>query len=767
MAESEKHSLFVMMDIRESMDVNFINPAQLNTLILTEYNFPFKRAGIREGDILAVKFLDSELIDGALCKVQSMDMMGKDTAKMALFPIEYIRIVQEIDYNGFYKAKAGPVAFKHVEDNVQREALTESVREKCIELLRYSKKDSVNELRISVQIAEDLFKLNDMLVSLIPSRLAEKQDILIITDVSQRVIRTLEMAEKTLIVLRAKDSIAKDIQKNVAENQKKYFLNEQLKILKKELGYTSNVIDESEDYKKKIRRAKMPEYAQRKSDHELNKLTTMAPTSPEATVIRNYLDWIINIPWHKMTKDNLDIELAEEILQKNHYGLEKIKERVLEFLSVMKLTGKMKGQIVCFVGPPGVGKTSLGQSIAQSMGRKFVRVSLGGVRDEAEIRGHRKTYIGSLPGKIIQMMRRAGVMNPVFMLDEVDKLGSDFKGDPSSALLEVLDPQLNHSFMDHYLELEYDLSNVLFICTANVIHTIPPALRDRMEIINLPGYLNFEKSNICRKFLIPKGLKNTGLKKKDISISNDTIDHIVSSYILEAGVRNLEKSINKIMRKVAREKATGKLKRKRVISKRNIIKYLGPPVHNKGLINRKSVPGIVNGLAWTQYGGNVLTVETIIMPGTGKLHLTGQLGDVLKESAMASISYLRKEAKKYRIDPDFFKKYDIHIHLPEGAIPKDGPSAGITITCALYSSLKNKPVKKNFAMTGEITLNGIILPIGGLAEKIVAAQSSGLNNVIIPHANKPQYRELPVETKKDMNIYFIKTVDEAIKLLFN
>ena len=766
MTESEKYSLFIMMDIRESIDINFINPAQLNTMILTEYNFPFKKAGIKEGDILAIRFLESELIDGMLCKVENMDMMGKDTAKIALFPIEYIKIVQEIDYNGFFKVKTAPVIFSDTEHNREK-ALISSLRDKCNELLKYSKSDSVNELRISVKITEDLPKLSDMLISLIPSQTDEKKDILIITDLEQRVIHTLEMAEKTLVVLREKERIAKDIQKNVAENQKKYFLNEQLKILKKELGYSSNVIDESQDYKEKIKRAKMPEYAWRKAEHELNKLATMAPTSPEATVIRNYLDWVINIPWHKMTKDNLDIKLAEEILHKNHYGLDKIKERVLEFLSVMKLTGKMKGQIVCFVGPPGVGKTSLGQSIAQSMGRQFVRMSLGGVRDEAEIRGHRKTYIGSLPGKIVQMMRRSGVMNPVFMLDEVDKLGSDFKGDPSSALLEVLDPQLNHSFMDHYLEMEYDLSNVLFICTANVIHTIPPALRDRMEIITLPGYLNFEKSNICKKFLIPKALKNTGLKKKDIDIKNDTIDHIVTSYILEAGVRNLEKSINKIMRKVAREKATGKLKRKRVITKRNVSNYLGPAVLNKGLINRKSVPGIVNGLAWTQYGGNVLTVETIIMPGTGKIHLTGQLGDVLKESARASISYLRKEAKRYRIDPDFFKKYDIHIHLPEGAIPKDGPSAGITITCALFSSLKKKPVKKHFAMTGEITLNGIILPIGGLAEKIVAAQSAGLNNVIIPSANKPQYKELPVETKKDMNIYFVKTVDEAIKLLFN
>ncbi len=767
MKEIDKQSLYVMVDITGSIDTDIINPAQLNTLILSNHSFPFKKANLKSGDLVVIKFLKSNHIDGLLCKIENFDILGKDNAKLALFPLKYVQIVQELDYNGFSRVKIEASIFIETSDEVKNQALKEMIKEKAAELIRHSKVDSVNELKIALNVNENLLQLSDILMSIIKADSSEKKNIMAITDIEKRAMQVIELAENRLTVLREKEFISVNVQHNVGENQKKYFLNEQLRIIKKELGYNSNIIDESEDYKIKIKKAKMPDYASEKASYELNKLVSMAPTSPEATVIRSYLDWIIHIPWFKMTKDNLDIQLAEKILHRNHYGLDKIKERVLEFLSVMKLTGKMKGQIICFVGPPGVGKTSLGQSIAESMGRKFIRISLGGVRDEAEIRGHRKTYIGSLPGKILQMMRRSGVMNPVFMLDEVDKLGSDFKGDPSSALLEVLDPQLNHSFMDHYLELEYNLSNVLFICTANVIHNIPPALRDRMEIINLPGYLDFEKFNICKKFLIPKSHINTGLKKSDIDIKDETIKEIVRNYILEAGVRNLEKSINKIMRKVAREKASGKLKKKRIVSKRNLIRFLGPVVSSKDIKKYKNVPGLVNGLAWTQYGGNVLTVETLIIPGNGELHLTGQLGDVLKESARASISFLRKEAKKYSIDPDFYKKYDIHIHLPEGAIPKDGPSAGITITCALYSSLTKKRVKRDFAMTGEITLNGIILPIGGLAEKIVAAQSAGLSNVLIPYSNKPQYDELPSEAKKNINVFFIKTVDDAINLLFN
>ncbi|HAV93224.1 TPA: endopeptidase La [candidate division WOR-3 bacterium] len=563
-----------------------------------------------------------------------------------------------------------------------------------------------------------------------------------------------------------RERITKDVSRDIAENQKKYFLNEQLKIIKKELGYGGNVVDEFEELKNRIMKAKMGDDVEKKGLAELNKLSTMAPMSPEATVIRNYLDWLCTLPWENKTKDNLDINLAEKILNKNHFGLDKVKERILEYLAVIKLAKHVKGQILCFSGPPGVGKTSLGQSIAQAMGRKFVRLSLGGVRDEAEIRGHRKTYIGSMPGRIIQMMKRSGVMNPVFMLDEVDKLGNDFKGDPSSALLEVLDPEINNAFVDHYLEVDYDLSNVLFICTANVIHTIPPALRDRMEIINLPGYLEFEKFEISKRFLIPRTMKDSGLTKKNISIDDQAIREIIRKYTMESGVRSLEKTISKIMRRRAKQIAsTGKNNSVKVTSK-HLTEYLGSPLIITDGKDKKSLIGVAKGLAWTPYGGATLSVETLILDGNGKVQLTGQLGDVMKESASASISYLRKYSSQYNIDKDFFKKYDIHIHVPEGAIPKDGPSAGITITMSLFSALIKKPLRNDFAMTGEITLRGIILPIGGLQEKLVAAQSAGIDNVIIPFANKAQFVELPQRVKKNIKVYFVERIDDAIKILY-
>ncbi len=761
------NKLHILIDIKNSPDVNIIIPSTLNTIILTKQFFPFKKAQLKAGDHIVVKFIDSKLIDGFVCKVENIDILGEDTAKLVLFPLRYIKIKKEIDYHGYYRVKVNLIEFGSISKQIREKAFIEIMRKKGKEIIKYLKGDIPVEFIMAMNIMDNPFNLSELLLSVLPADNKDKLSIMVMMNIDKRINQVIKLAESCLLIMREKEKIALEVQKSIAKNQKNYFLNEQLKVIKREIGYSNNVIDESEALKEKIEEANLPEYAQEKALRELNKLSTMAPTSPESTVIRNYLDWIINIPWYKTTSDNLNINLAEKILHRNHYGLNTIKERVLEFLSVMKLTGKIKGQIICFVGPPGVGKTSLGQSIAESMGREFVRISLGGIRDEAEIRGHRKTYIGSLPGKIIQMMRRANVINPVFMLDEVDKLGSDFKGDPASALLEVLDPQLNHSFMDHYLEVEYNLSDVLFICTANIIHTIPPALRDRMEIINLPGYPDYEKQKISKKFLIPKSLKNTGLIRKDIEIKDEAIKVILRDYVLEAGVRNLEKSINKIMRKVAKGKASGKLKRKRIINGKNLSSYLGPSIKRGGLKNKKNIPGLVNGLAWTQFGGTVLTVETLIVPGTGKIHLTGQLGDVLKESAKTAISYIRKFADKYKIDPDFHKKSDIHIHLLEGAIPKDGPSAGITIAVSLYSSLLKKSVKRSFAMTGEISLNGIILPIGGLAEKIVAAQSMGIENVIIPYDNKPLYDHLPKESKKKIKIFFIKTIDDAVKLLFN
>lgn len=757
-------ALFVLMDLSSRREKELYIPGNLSTLFLRNDDVPFRQAGLREGDNIVV-ITHKGTAGTVLCKILSIDVMGGNVVKAVLSPMAYVNIEKEIDFNAFKKVKISEISFTDKMSDKQKQAMLELLREKGELLLGYMK-DRVNaETRLSLRTAADINPLINTILGFIDSETDDIADTAGIRDTGKRAKNTLKMLEERLVIYKEREYIASEVQNNISENQKKYFLNEQLKVIKKELGYTGDMVDEYEELKAKVTKAGMHKEAEKKALYELNKLATMPPISPEATVVRNYLDWLVNIPWHKTTKDNLDIKLAENILEKNHFGLKKIKERVLEYLSVLKLSKSVKGQILCFVGPPGVGKTSLGESIAQSLGRKFVRISLGGVRDEAEIRGHRKTYIGSLPGKIVQMMRRAGVMNPVFMLDEVDKLGSDFKGDPSSALLEVLDPQLNHSFMDHYLEVEYDLSNVLFICTANIIHTIPPALRDRMEIINLPGYLEFEKFGICKKFLIPRNLKIAGLKKSNIRISDKAIEEIVKKYTVEAGVRTLEKQIAKIMRKAAKEVAAG-TGRKFSITPKNIEKYLGPALPT-GIRDRKTRVGVANGLAWTQYGGTLLSVETLVFPGTGKVQLTGQLGDVLKESANASISYLRKYADKYGIERDFHEKYDIHIHLPEGAIPKDGPSAGITITASLYSALKNKAMKKQYAMTGEITLRGLILPIGGLAEKVVAAQSAGIENVIIPYDNKPQFNQLPKEAKRNISISFVRTIDDALRLLFN
>ncbi|MDY6788059.1 MAG: endopeptidase La [candidate division WOR-3 bacterium] len=759
--------LYVLIDYDQFMESDIIIPGKIGSFVVGEDDFPFKASGLKENDYIAIKYSSSNRpVSGLFCRIINIDIIGGNTAKIAFYPENYIEFTKIIDYNHYKKARVKQIEFTNYPEGKHAEALKEILREKALIMIKYLKRDVSSEVRLSVMNENNILALSDMILSFIPADRRDIKSVLSNTDIEERINLLLKIMEEKLSVYEEKERISQLVKSNVSDNQKKYFLNEQLKVIKKELGYSTGVIDENRDLKEKIYKANMSEEANDKAMYELKRLAAMNPSSPEATVIRNYLDWLINVPWYEKTEDNLNIALADEILDKNHYGLKKIKERVLEYLAVLKLSDNVRGQILCFVGPPGVGKTSLGRSIAQSMNRGFVRISLGGVRDEAEIRGHRKTYIGSMPGKIIQMMRRSEVVNPVFMLDEVDKLGSDFRGDPSSALLEVLDPQLNNAFMDHYLEVEYDLSNVLFICTANIIHTIPPALRDRMEIINLPGYLEYEKYNIAKRFLIPKSLSQSGLKSADVKIHNASLKAIVKNYTMEAGVRNLEKQINKIHRKVAKKKAMGVGKGKFSISKKQLSKYLGPPPRKENQLRNKKMPGIVNGLAWTSFGGNVMTVEVLVLPGTGKMHLTGQLGDVLKESARAAVSYLRKYADKYSIEEDFYRTKDIHIHIPEGAIPKEGPSAGITIVTALYSALKGKSVKRNFAMTGEITLKGIVLPIGGLAEKIVAAQSAGMENVIIPFDNKPDFNELSKEAKKNINVHFIKNVDDAFKLLF-
>ncbi len=583
------------------------------------------------------------------------------------------------------------------------------------------------------------------------------------------IIKILKME---IEVLKMDREIEEKVHENISKSQRRYIIQEQIRLLQEELGDKGEETNELEELASKIRKAKMPRDVEEKAFEELNKLKRIPPSSPEATVVQNYLDWLLNIPWHKKTKDNLDIESVEKRLNEDHFGLEKPKERIIEHIAVLNLVKTMRGQILCLVGPPGVGKTSLGKSIARALNRKFVRISLGGVKDEAEIRGHRKTYIGSMPGKIIQSMKRAGTVNPVILLDEIDKMSADFRGDPTSAMLEVLDPEQNNTFQDHYLEVDYDLSQVMFITTANVRYNIPVPLQDRMEIIELPGYLEFEKIEIAKRHIIPRQIKAHGLDKFDLQIEESVIKKIVAEYTREAGVRNLEREIASLLRKTAKElvkkkvKSNSKRKIKVTIDEAKVEEYLGTPRFRRQQRNKAAKIGSVTGLAWTSVGGEILNVEATVMKGREKLTLTGQLGDVMKESAMAALSYLRSNAKELKISQTAFKDKEIHIHLPEGAIPKDGPSAGITMTMAMYSVLTKKPAKSDVAMTGEITLRGAVLPIGGLNEKLLAARRYGIKTVLIPKENERDLKEIKEPVKKGLKIIPIKEIKEALPYLF-
>ena len=764
---SEDGSLYILIDIKGQEKFPLFVRDELGKLDLIDpVDANLKQLNLNLGETIVVEYSSSEFFSGVKAKIVNIEKSKDVAIRLLLMPMQYVVITKRIDFNGFFKVKAEPVKFEKEINDLTAKSLISSIKDSAEKLNKFSPGIIMPDDMINIKSQKDLLHLTDAVIPMLDIKREKILSLLENLNVEKRGRAVFKIMSEQIYLHELREKITKEVSKDIAENQKKYFLNEQMKVIKKELGYGGNIADEFEELKSKIFKARMNEESEKKSLSELNKLSTMAPMSPEATVIRNYLDWMCSIPWESRTKDNLDINLAEKILNKNHFGLDKVKERILEYLAVIKLAKHVKGQILCFSGPPGVGKTSLGQSIAQAMGRKFVRLSLGGVRDEAEIRGHRKTYIGSMPGRIIQMMKRAQVLNPVFMLDEVDKLGNDFKGDPSSALLEVLDPEINNAFVDHYLEVDYDLSNVLFICTANVMHTIPPALRDRMEIINLPGYLEFEKFEISKRFLIPRTLKDSGLTKNDITIDDNALRDVIKKYTMESGVRSLEKTISKIMRKRAKEIASTNKKQTVRVTSKLLTDYLGSPIIMPDGKDKKSLIGVAKGVAWTPYGGATLSVETLILEGSGKVQLTGQLGEVMKESASASISYLRKYSSKYGIEKDFFTKYDIHIHVPEGAIPKDGPSAGITITMSLFSALIKKPLRNDFAMTGEITLRGIILPIGGLQEKLVAAQSAGIDNVIIPSANKAQFIELPKRVKKNMKIYFIERIDDAIKILY-
>ncbi|MGC8925724.1 MAG: endopeptidase La [Calditerrivibrio sp.] len=640
-------------------------------------------------------------------------------------------------------------------------------------LIRYVKEQLAKAVNLGKPMLPDLLavidtinvpgKLADIIAANLGLKTDEAQEILEKLDYVERLNRVSQFLTREISILEVQNKILSEARGEIDKSQREYFLKEQLKAIRKELGDEDDLSKEVEEFEEKLKKLKMPKEVKEEATKQLKRLSRMHSDSAEATVVRTFLEWIVELPWGKFTKDNLDIENAKKVLEEDHYGLEEVKDRILDFLAVRKLNSKMKSPIICFVGPPGVGKTSLGKSIARAMGRKFVRISLGGLRDEAEIRGHRRTYIGALPGKIIQGLRNAGSSNPVFMLDEIDKLGSDFRGDPSSALLEVLDPEQNNAFVDHYLGVPYDLSKVMFITTANYLDPIPPALKDRMEIIHIPGYIEEEKIQIAKKYLVPRQIVENGLKPDQLFISDKILSFIISGYTRESGLRNLERLVGTICRKVARRVATGEDKVFQ-ITKNNVIKYLGPVKYYEEDELKENEVGIVTGLAWTPYGGDVLFIESAKYKGKGNLVLTGQLGDVMKESARAALTFVRSISERYGIEPKLFEEHDIHLHVPAGAIPKDGPSAGITMATAIFSLFSGKKVRKDVAMTGEITITGKVLPIGGLKEKLLAAKRLGIKTVVIPKKNENDLIKLSKDLKKGINVIPVERFEEVLRI---
>ncbi|NLB07408.1 MAG: endopeptidase La, partial [Desulfobulbaceae bacterium] len=649
------------------------------------------------------------------------------------------------------------------EITVETEALMRTVREQTEKIMSLRGLLS-SDLMMIINNIEEPGRLADLVGSNLRLKIAESQKILETIDPTERLRLVADLLHKELEVSTVQAKIQSDAKEEMSRSQREYFLREQIQALKRELGDEDGYSQEIEDLRKQLRRKKMPKYAKKEAKKQLKRLEMMHPDASEATIVRTYLDWFIDLPWKESSTDLLDLKVAADILDEDHYGLDRIKERILEYLAVRKLNENTKGPIICFVGPPGVGKTSLGQAIAKAMGRKFYRLSLGGMRDEAEIRGHRRTYIGALPGRILQGLKSVGTNNPVFMMDEIDKIGDDYRGDPSSALLEVLDPEQNNTFSDHYMNLPFDLSKVMFITTANRSDTIPGPLLDRMEVIQLSGYTLEEKMVIARKYLLPRQISENGIKAGQIKLDDAIMEIIISRYTHEAGVRNLERAIGKVCRKIARKVAEGG-KGPYVISEKTVEKYLGPPkfLHD-ALLDTSGHPGLVNGLAWTEVGGELLHIETSVLPGKGKLLLTGQLGEVMKESAQAALSYCRSRNKELGVEPEYFDTVDIHIHVPAGAIPKDGPSAGITMTTALFSAISGKAVKPGLAMTGEVTLRGRVLPIGGLKDKALAALRAGIDKVIIPEENQKDLVEIPEELRKKIHFFPVGHMDQVIEL---
>ena len=691
--------------------------------------------------------------------VQSVKMPDGNI-KVLVEGIERARTVELNDTDGFFVATV-----RTYKNQLEMTPATEQVVQRVTGLFeQYLKlQQALNVETVAAAIRTDEpSKLADTIAANLQLEINEKQDLLEIFDPADRLAKIADVLDIEIEKLNMDRSIQSRVKRQMERAQKEYYLNEKIKAIQKELGRGEK--SEFDELKKKIESAGMPNDVLDKAIQELRKLEAMPPMSAESTVSRNYLDWLLAVPWKKKSKETRSIDVAEKVLNEDHYGLEKIKDRILEFLAVRQLVKNPKGSILCFVGPPGVGKTSLGMSIAKATGRKFVRLSLGGVRDEAEIRGHRRTYIGALPGQIIQSMKKAGTRNPVMMLDEVDKMASDFRGDPASALLEVLDPEQNSSFQDHYLDVEYDLSQVLFVATANVLHTIPAPLQDRMEILRLHGYTELEKLEIAKQYLIRKQRDATGLTEKNIVFTDDAVTAIIRSYTREAGVRNLEREIGNVCRKVARRVVKEGAKHKETITAENISDFLGVARFRDSSVHEKDEVGLVNGLAWTEVGGSILQTEVQILDGKGKLTLTGQLGDVMQESAQAALSYVRSRAHILGLARDFYRNIDIHIHVPEGAIPKDGPSAGITLATALSSALAKIPVRRDIAMTGEVTLRGKVLAIGGLKEKLLAAHRAGIFEAIMPEENRKDLADLPENLKSAMKLNFVSSMDEVLSI---